>query len=66
MAPHSGPKKKAFVSNVPSPDIVLSSVQMADDQNLTLEEGAGDAISKEEDSVDAKLDSSPSVQSFFR
>ncbi|XP_049646391.1 caspase-7-like [Suncus etruscus] len=38
---------------------------MADDQNLTLEEGAGDAISKEEDSVDVKLDSSPFVQSFF-
>ncbi|XP_049620471.1 caspase-7 [Suncus etruscus] len=38
---------------------------MADDQNLTVEEGAGDTVSKEEDSVDAKPDRSSFVPSIF-
>lgn len=41
-------------------------MQMADDQNLTVEEGAEDTMSKEEDSVDAKPDRSSFVPSIFR
>lgn len=76
MASNSGLPRREHLSTkllVPTPRCpVLFSVQMADDknltvdQNLTVEEGAGDTMSKEEDCVDAKPDRSSFVPSIFR